>query len=659
MIEERIASLKEQLAKHNYKYYTEDNPDISDFEYDKLMKELIELERENPHLLTQDSPTQRVGGKPLEGFEEVTHAVKMESLNDAFSVDEVLAFDKNVRKALEGQVPQYVVELKIDGLSVSLEYQEGVFVRGSTRGDGITGEDVTQNLKTIKNVPLRLKTPVQNLEVRGEVYMSIESFTKLNEQREALEQQLFANTRNAAAGSLRQLDSRVTSQRKLDIFVFNIQQISGEHITSHTQSLDYLKELGFVVSPTYSVFTDINDVLKEIERIGQQRGQYPFEIDGAVVKVNSFIHRQILGSTSKAPKWAIAYKYPAEQRETKLLDIVVKVGRTGVLTPNAVLEPVKIAGSTVGKATLHNIDNITSKDIRIGDFVIIQKAGDIIPEVLESIKEKRLGNEIVFEMPKKCTACGAGVIREEGEAATRCINPACSAQLLRNIIHFASRDAMNIDGLGSAIVEQLVENSLIKTGADLYYIKFDDLVKVERMASKSANNLLAAIESSKNAGLDRVIFALGIRHVGSKTAKSLAQHFGDIDGLSEATKDELSQIHDVGEAIADSIIKYFNNGTTLDIINKLRFAGVDLTYKRELKDNRFTGKTFVLTGTLPTLKRNEAASVIEKYGGKVSSSVSKKTSFVLAGEDSGSKLVKAQQLGIEVIDEDTFNSMLQ
>lgn len=659
MIEERIASLKEQLAKHNYKYYTEDNPDISDFEYDKLMKELIELENENPHLLTQDSPTQRVGGKPLEGFEEVTHAVKMESLNDAFSKDEVLAFDKNVRKALEGQAPQYVVELKIDGLSVSLEYQEGIFVRGSTRGDGITGEDVTQNLKTIKNVPLRLKSPVQHLEVRGEVYMSIESFTKLNEQREALEQQLFANPRNAAAGSLRQLDSRVTSQRKLDIFVFNIQQVSGEHITSHTQSLDYLKELGFVVSPTYSVFTDINDVLKEIERIGDQRGQYPFEIDGAVVKVNSFIHRQILGSTSKAPKWAIAYKYPAEQRETKLLDIVVKVGRTGVLTPNAVLEPVKIAGSTVGKATLHNIDNITSKDIRIGDFVIIQKAGDIIPEVLESIKGKRMGNEIVFEMPKNCPACGADVIREEGEAATRCINPACSAQLLRNIIHFASRDAMNIDGLGSAIVEQLVENGLIKTGADLYYIKFDDLVKVDRMASKSANNLLAAIESSKNAGLDRVIFALGIRHVGSKTAKSLAQHFGNVDGLSEATKDELSQIHDVGEAIADSIIKYFNNGTTLDIINKLRFAGVDLTYKREVKDNRFTGKTFVLTGTLPTLKRNEAASVIEKYGGKVSSSVSKKTSFVLAGEDSGSKLVKAQQLGIEIIDEDTFNSMLQ
>ncbi len=659
MIEDKIKWLKKEIDKHNNKYYNEDKPEITDFEYDMLVRELIELEMQNPDLATPDSPTKRIGGKPLSGFKTVTHSVPMESLNDAFSKDEVRGFDFSVRRALGGQAPEYVVEAKIDGLSVSLEYENGVFVRGSTRGDGITGEDVTQNLRTIKSIPLILKKRLPFLEVRGEVYMSIESFSKLNEEREEQEQPLFANPRNAAAGSLRQLDSNVTAKRRLDIFVFNIQQIVGAELSTHTQGLDFLAELGFVVSPIYNTFSDINDVIIEIDKIGEKRGELPFEIDGAVVKLNSFTQRGMLGSTSKAPRWAIAYKYPAEKKETKLLDIIINVGRTGVLTPNAVLSPVRIAGSTVSKATLHNIDNIVSKDIRIGDTVIIQKAGDIIPEVLESIKDNRNGNEILFEMPKYCPACNGEVIREEGEAATRCINPACPAQKIRNIIHFASRDAMNIDGLGSAVIHQLVENGLIDTGPDLFYLKANELIKLDRMAEKSAGNLINSIENSKNAGLDRVIFALGIRHVGSKTAKALAEHFGDIDSLANADKEELSKIYDVGEAIADSIVKFFATPSTLDIINKLRFAGVKLDYTKTIKDNRFTDMTFVLTGTLPNYKRDEATALIESFGGKVSGSVSKNTSFVLTGEDAGSKLEKAKQLGVKIIDEEAFNSMLQ
>jgi DNA ligase (NAD+) len=658
MIEKRIAELKKQIERHNYLYYVKDSPAITDFEYDALMSELKKLEEENPHLITPDSPTQRIGGKPLEGFETVTHTVPMESLNDVFSKAEVESFDNNVKKQL-GQSPEYVVEPKIDGLSVSLEYENGIFTRGSTRGDGITGEDVTQNLKTIKSIPLRISDALPYLEVRGEVFMPIESFVKLNEDREKQNLPLFANPRNAAAGSLRQLDSKITAERKLDIFIFNIQQINGKTIGTHSESLDFLNTLGFKVTPSYNVFKNIQDVIREIERLGEQREQFPFEIDGAVVKVNSFEQRRILGSTSKAPRWAVAYKYPPEKKETVLQDIIIQVGRTGVLTPNAVLRPVKIAGSTVSKATLHNIDNITAKDIRIGDTVIIQKAGDIIPEVVESVKTKRTGFERIFEMPGNCPACGSGVLREEGEAAVRCINPACPAQKLRNIIHFASRDAMNIEGLGEAVALQLVNADLVQTGADLYYLRYNDLLELDNIAQKSAENLLSAIEKSKTAGLDRVIYALGIRHVGSKTAKVLAQHYRDIDSLVNAGKEELSQIYDVGETTANSIVSFFANDKATDIIYKLRFAGVDLTYKGHTKDNRFSGKTFVLTGTLSAYKRDEAAALIESCGGKVSSSVSRKTDYVVAGADPGSKLQKAEELGVKILDEDAFISLLQ
>lgn len=658
MIEKRIAELKKQIERHNYLYYVKDSPAITDFEYDALMSELKKLEEENPHLITPDSPTQRIGGKPLEGFETVTHTVPMESLNDVFSKAEVESFDNNVKKQL-GQSPEYVVEPKIDGLSVSLEYENGIFTRGSTRGDGITGEDVTQNLKTIKSIPLRISDALPYLEVRGEVFMPIESFVKLNEDREKQNLPLFANPRNAAAGSLRQLDSKITAERKLDIFIFNIQQINGKTIGTHSESLDFLNTLGFKVTPSYNVFKNIQDVIREIERLGEQREQFPFEIDGAVVKVNSFEQRRILGSTSKAPRWAVAYKYPPEKKETVLQDIIIQVGRTGVLTPNAVLRPVKIAGSTVSKATLHNIDNITAKDIRIGDTVIIQKAGDIIPEVVESVKAKRTGFERIFEMPGNCPACGSGVLREEDEAAVRCINPACPAQKLRNIIHFASRDAMNIEGLGEAVALQLVNADLVQTGADLYYLRYNDLLELDNIAQKSAENLLSAIEKSKTAGLDRVIYALGIRHVGSKTAKVLAQHYRDIDSLVNAGKEELSQIYDVGETTANSIVSFFANDKATDIIYKLRFAGVDLTYKGHTKDNRFSGKTFVLTGTLSAYKRDEAAALIESCGGKVSSSVSRKTDYVVAGADPGSKLQKAEELGVKILDEDAFISLLQ
>ena len=661
MIEERIEFLRRWLGEQNINYYEKDAPQVSDFEYDAHMRELIELEMANPGLLTPDSPSQRVGGKPASGFDEVTHVVPMESLNDAFSRDEIESFDTSVRKLLDesGQAPEYVVEMKIDGLSVALEYENGVFTRGSTRGDGVTGEDVTQNLRTIKSIPLRLNEPVPFLEVRGEVYMPIDSFATLNEEREALEQPLFANPRNAAAGSMRQLDSRITAKRRLDVFVFNIQQLEGMTVNSHIEALNYLKRLGFKVSPSYNVFSGINGVIAEIDRIGEARGELDFEIDGAVVKVNDFTQRETLGSTAKAPRWAVAYKYPAERKKTRLLDIIIKVGRTGVLTPNAVLEPVRIAGSTVSKATLHNIDNITTKDIRIGDAVIIQKAGDIIPEVLESVKEERTGGEAVFEMPHACPACGGEVAREEGEAAVRCLNPACSAQLLRNVIHFACRDAMNVEGLGSAIAKQLAANGLVKTGADIYYLSYDEVVGMERMADKSARNLLNAIEATKNAGLARVIFALGIRHVGSKTAKSLAAYYGDMDKLSAAKEEELAQIQDVGSIIAHSVCSFFKTSSAVDIINKLQFAGVDLTCKSDVKDNRFTGMTFVLTGTLPTYRRDEAAAIIERFGGKVSGSVSKKTSYVLAGDEAGGKLVKAKELGVRVIDEAEFNLMIE
>ncbi|MDD6915016.1 MAG: NAD-dependent DNA ligase LigA [Eubacteriales bacterium] len=657
--ETRIKELKDILNKSGYEYYVLDNPTMSDFEYDRLMQELIKLEGEFPEFATADSPTQRVGGEVADGFAEVVHTVQMQSLADVFSKDELYEFDSRVRAALGDESVEYVTEMKIDGLSVSLEYENGLFTRGSTRGNGFVGEDITQNLKTIPGIPLKLNEPLPFIEVRGEVYMPEKSFLRLNEQREASGEPVFANPRNAAAGSLRQLDSRIAAERKLDIFVFNLQRIEGKELSSHSQSIEYLASLGFKVIPERDVYTNIDDAYKEVLRIGESRGELAFDIDGAVVKVNSFAQREFLGSTSKTPKWAAAYKFPAEQKQTELLDIILQVGRTGAVTPNAVLEPVRIAGSTVSRATLHNIDNIKDKDIRIGDTVIIEKAGDIIPAVVGVVKEKRPANSAPFEMPKVCPICGEPLVREEGEAAVRCINPNCSAQQLRAVIHFVSKAAMNIDGLGASIVEQLLDKKLINDCSDIYYLNFDNVISLDGFAEKSANNLIAAISESKKSGLDRVLFGLGIRMIGSRAAQILAAHFGNIDSLMSASVDELSSISEIGTKMAQSIVEYFKQDKSLYIIERLRAAGVDLTYTSTQKGNNFDGKIFVLTGTLPTLKRNDAKKLIESYGGKVSGSVSKNTDFVVAGEEAGSKLDKALSLGIKVLSEAELTEMLK
>ena len=657
--ETRIKELKDILNKSGYEYYVLDNPTMSDFEYDRLMQELIKLEGEFPEFATADSPTQRVGGEVADGFAEVVHTVQMQSLADVFSKDELYEFDSRVRAALGDESVEYVTEMKIDGLSVSLEYENGLFTRGSTRGNGFVGEDITQNLKTIPGIPLKLNEPLPFIEVRGEVYMPEKSFLRLNEQREASGEPVFANPRNAAAGSLRQLDSRIAAERKLNIFVFNLQRIEGKELSSHSQSIEYLASLGFKVIPERDVYTNIDDAYKEVLRIGESRGELAFDIDGAVVKVNSFAQREFLGSTSKTPKWAAAYKFPAEQKQTELLDIILQVGRTGAVTPNAVLEPVRIAGSTVSRATLHNIDNIKDKDIRIGDTVIIEKAGDIIPAVVGVVKEKRPANSVPFEMPKVCPICGEPLVREEGEAAVRCINPNCSAQQLRAVIHFVSKAAMNIDGLGASIVEQLLDKKLINDCSDIYYLNFDNVISLDGFAEKSANNLIAAISESKKSGLDRVLFGLGIRMIGSRAAQILAAHFGNIDSLMSASVDELSSISEIGTKMAQSIVEYFKQDKSLYIIERLRTAGVDLTYTSTQKGNNFDGKIFVLTGTLPTLKRNDAKKLIESYGGKVSGSVSKNTDFVVAGEEAGSKLDKALSLGIKVLSEAELTEMLK
>lgn len=657
--ETRIKELKDILNKSGYEYYVLDNPTMSDFEYDRLMQELIKLEGEFPEFATADSPTQRVGGEVADGFAEVVHTVQMQSLADVFSKDELYEFDSRVRAALGDESVEYVTEMKIDGLSVSLEYENGLFTRGSTRGNGFVGEDITQNLKTIPGIPLKLNEPLPFIEVRGEVYMPKKSFLRLNEQREASGEPVFANPRNAAAGSLRQLDSRIAAERKLDIFVFNLQRIEGKELSSHSQSIEYLASLGFKVIPERDVYTNIDDAYKEVLRIGESRGELAFDIDGAVVKVNSFAQREFLGSTSKTPKWAAAYKFPAEQKQTELLDIILQVGRTGAVTPNAVLEPVRIAGSTVSRATLHNIDNIKDKDIRIGDTVIIEKAGDIIPAVVGVVKEKRPANSAPFEMPKVCPICGEPLVREEGEAAVRCINPNCSAQQLRAVIHFVSKAAMNIDGLGASIVEQLLDKKLINDCSDIYYLNFDNVISLDGFAEKSANNLIAAISESKKSGLDRVLFGLGIRMIGSRAAQILAAHFGNIDSLMSASVDDLSSISEIGTKMAQSIVEYFKQDKSLYIIERLRAAGVDLTYTSTQKGNNFDGKIFVLTGTLPTLKRNDAKKLIESYGGKVSGSVSKNTDFVVAGEEAGSKLDKALSLGIKVLSEAELTEMLK
>lgn len=653
----RIHELKDKLNYHNYRYYVLDDPEISDYEYDMLMRELKKLEEENPEFKTLDSPTQRVGGQPLKEFNQVTHTVPLQSLQDVFSLDELKDWDTRVRNALD-VAPLYVVELKIDGLSVALLYEDGSFVRGATRGDGSVGEDVTQNLRTIKSIPLKIDDN-NLLEVRGEVYISKKGFEELNEKREEAAQPLFANPRNAAAGSLRQLDSKITAERPLDIFVFNVQRYEGGSFVTHIDGLEKLKSLGFKVSPKRVLCNDIDEVYRVISEMGDMRGELPFEIDGVVVKVNLLSQREILGSTSKTPRWAVAYKFPAEQKKTKLKDIVINVGRTGALTPMAILEPVRIAGSTVSKTTLHNEDYIKDKDIRIGDSVIIQKAGDVIPEVVESVKDDRSGDETVFSMPSACPSCGSPVEREEGEAAVRCTNFSCPAQQRRAIQHFVSRDAMNIEGLGPQIIALLLDNGLINDSADLYYLKYEDVLKLERMGEKSAQNLLNAIDKTKDNDLDRLINAMGIRYVGQKAAKNLSKHFGSMDKIMGASIDDLLQVEEIGGKMADTVFDFFRNSRNIEFVEKLKAAGVNMISKSadSTKTQVFAGMTFVLTGTLSKYKRDEAAGIIESLGGKVSGSVSKKTTYVLAGEEAGSKLTKAEQLGVRIIDEDEFEAL--
>lgn len=650
----RIKELSEQLEYHNNLYYNMDEPEISDFEYDKMLRELENLEEEFPSLKSPLSPANKVGGNAGEKFSPVTHTVPMESLHDSFSHDELRDFDRKVREVAIN--PQYVVEPKFDGLSVSCEYENGVFVRGSTRGDGVTGEDVTDNLLTIKSLPKRIANAPEYLEVRGEVYMSFKSFDELTRRQEENEEKTFKNPRNAAAGSLRQKNAKITAQRNLDIFIFNIQQIRGVELTSHRQSLDYLAELGFPTS-FYNVYDDIEEVIEEIERIGNMRGSFDYAIDGAVVKVNDFETRTLLGSTAKYPKWAEAYKYPPEEKPTKLLNIEINVGRTGVLTPVGNFEPVQLAGTTVSRATLHNKDFIEEKGICIGDTVIIRKAGEIIPEVL-SVKE-HAENAVPFEFPKLCPSCGSPVSHDESEAAIRCTNTDCPAQLMRHLIHFVARDAMDIDGLGPAVLEQLVEENLVKSPADLYRLRVEDIIDLERMAEKSANNLISAIERSKENELYRLIFALGIRNIGLKAAKLICENFLTIDDIMNAKASDFETIDGFGEIMAMSLENYFSLDSTKELVNDLKSLGLKMKSSAPKADGGiFSGKTFVLTGTLPTMKRSEASKIIEANGGKTSSSVSKKTSYVLAGDEAGSKLTKAQSLGITIITEEEFKSML-
>ena len=622
-IEKRIKELTDFLDYHSKRYYVDDDPEISDYEYDRKLRELEDLEAEYPQYISPLSPTQRVGGAALDKFESVTHEVVMESLQDAFSEEEVYDFDRKVREKISDY--EYVVEHKIDGLSVSLEYENGDFFRGSTRGDGVLGEDVTQNLKTIKSIPMHLTEKLPYLEVRGEVYIPKETFRLINQQREDREEPLFANPRNAAAGSLRQLDPKIAAKRGMRIFVFNIQRIEGKEIKTHIEGLRFLRKLGFTTILNDDVFPDIKSAFERVKEIGEARGELPFDIDGAVIKINDLNTRAVLGSTSKFPRWAIAYKYPPEQKETRILDILVQVGRTGVLTPLAVLEPVRVAGSLVSRATLHNQDYIDEKDIKIGDHVIVQKAGDIIPEILEVKKEKRSGNETAFKIPQKCPVCGGNVVREAGEAAYRCTAASCPAQIMRNIIHFVSRDAMDIDGLGPAIIKQLLEKGLISNAADLYYLKEEQLENLDKMGKKSAQNLINAIEISKGNSLSKLITALGIRFVGAKASKVIAKYAKTMDSLIAMTVEELMRIEDVGTAMAESIVMYFSEPQNIDFIEKLRYANVNFEEIGEaLTDNRFEGKTFVLTGTLSDYTRDEASKIIESFGGKTSSSVSKK-----------------------------------
>ena len=650
----KVAELTRELNYHNDRYYNHDDPVISDYEYDAMMRDLENLEAEFPELLLPTSPTQRVGGSRGEKFSPVVHTVPMESLHDSFSADEIRDFDRRVREVVAD--PTYVVEPKIDGLSVSCEYRSGIFVRGSTRGDGTTGEDVTENLMTIKSLPKRLDNAPAFLEVRGEVYMSVDTFERITAEQENNGEKPFKNPRNAAAGSLRQKDAKITAKRGLDIFVFNIQAVEGAEFTTHVQTLDYLTEMGFPTA-SYKAFDDIEDVLSEIDRIDEHRGELPCDIDGAVVKVNSLADRVLLGSTAKFPRWAEAYKYPPEEKETVLLDIEVNVGRTGAVTPVGIFKPVLLAGTTVSRATLHNEDFIKERDIRIGDTVLIRKAGEIIPEVLSVVRHAEGSTEYTF--PENCPSCGSRLVKEEGEAAIRCTNADCPAQLLRHLIHFVSRDAMDIDGLGPAILELLLDRHIISSIPSIYTMDLAEVGALEGMGEKSARNLAAAIEKSKSAEINRLVYALGIRHIGEKAAKLLCEHFLSIEAVMTADVNEISMIDGFGSIMAQSVYDYFSLKETKELIDELRAAGVEMRpLEPKSKGGIFAGMTFVLTGTLPTMSRKEASALIESHGGKTSSSVSKKTDYVLAGEDAGSKLTKAQSLGVTIITEADLLTMI-
>ncbi len=659
MIEKKIKELTAFLHEHAHRYYVLDAPIISDYEYDMALRELKKLEEAHPEFKDPASPTTRVIGQVLEGFESVNHQVPMQSLNDAFSREEIMEFDGRVQSALK-EPYAYSVEYKIDGLSVSLEYKNGIFTRGSTRGDGHTGEDVTQNLKTIHSIPLRLANPIPYLEVRGEVFIGKNDFEKLNEERKKAKEPLFANPRNAAAGSLRQLNSSVTAERRLDIFIFNIQQAEGIAFETHSESLCYLAEQGFKVVPHVAVYQTAEAAFERVLEIGQERESLPFDIDGAVIKVDNLHQREVLGSTSKCPRWAVAFKFPAETKKTKLLDIVLQVGRTGAITPNAVLEPVRVAGSTVQRATLHNLDYIREKDIMIGDYVYVRKAGDIIPEITEVVKEERTGKEQVFHMPDFCPECGERIERLESEAVYRCMGGNCPAQLQRNIEHFASRDAMDIEGLGPAVVEQLMEAGLIGSAADLFSLKEEQLVSLERFGEKSAQNLVAAIEKAKERDLSRLLFALGIRLNGQRSSMLLAKAFGSMEVLMAQTKESLTAIHEIGEKTAANIYEYFQNPHNRELIAKLSLAGVNmLHHEKEGTTQKLAGKKIVITGRFEEFSRNELTALVEENGGTVAGSVSKKTDYVIAGEEAGSKLDKAQNLGVLVIGLDEFQQLLE
>lgn len=650
--EKRIKELSDSLKYHNRKYYIEDSPEISDFEYDAMLRELEDLEAEFPQFKYEDSPTQMVGGAASKLFSEVVHSVKMESLQDVFNFDELRTFLSKI----DLEKTELSVEPKIDGLSVSLEYRDGLFFRGSTRGDGVVGEDVTANLLQIKSIPKAIKF-MGELEVRGEVYMPRDSFMRLRERQENMGESPAKNPRNAAAGSLRQKNPQITKERELDIFIFNVQRVTQREFSSHIETLDFLKDLGFNTLPTYLKCKTVDGVIDEINRIGNSRGDLPYDIDGAVVKADNLTYRETMGSTSKFPKWAVAFKYPPEEKETVLKEIEINVGRTGALTPTAVFDPIQLAGTTVSRATLHNEDFITSKGIGIGDTIIVRKAGDIIPEVLAVSKKGE--NSEVYKMPDRCPSCNSPVFRENDEAVIRCTNAECPAQLLRHLIHFTSRDAMDIEGLGPAMLEQLVNADLLHNIVDIYSLDYDKVAELERTGEKTVQNLKAAIEKSKENDLSKLLFAFGIRHIGAKAGKLLSEHFGDIDAILNATAEDFESIEGFGSILAESAAEFFSLNDTKEMILKLKELGVNTKSLKEVKDNRFAGMTFVLTGTLPTYQRSEAAAIIESFGGKTSSSVSKKTSIVLAGEEAGSKLDKANALGIKVIDENEFNEMIK